>query len=143
MNEPITQVEIKGNLDEKTIETISSWNNEALFFISNNLYVNPTKIQNRDLLKAQVHTLLGIDEKMLDLKFSIRTKRHLEIIRKMTIGTRDMVNKRIETERLAVKNGQLLPVQAIYPFLIIEDNLLRYYPEGATISQITGFVDGE
>ncbi len=143
MEEPISQVEIKGNLDEKTIETITNWNNESLFFISNNLYLNPTKVQDKAVLIAQLATLLWEDKEILEKKFTIRKKRHLEIIRKMTIGTRDMVNKRIETEKAAVKNGQLIPTEAVYPFLIIEDNLLRYYPEWDTISQITGFVDGE
>lgn len=61
----------------------------------------------------------------------------------MSIWTRDMVNKRISTERLAVKNWQILEENTIYPFIKIEDNLVRYYPEGETISQITWFVDGE
>ena len=129
MEEPISQVEIKGDLDEKTIETITNWNNEALFFISNNLYLNPTKVQDKAVLIAQLSTLLSEDKAILEKKFTIRRKRHLEIVRKMTIGTRDIVNKRIETEKTAVKNGQLIPTEAVYPFLIIEDNLLRYYPE--------------
>jgi cell division protein FtsI/penicillin-binding protein 2 len=32
---------------------------------------------------------------------------------------------------------------AIFPFLKIEDNLVRYYPESTALGQITGFVDGE
>lgn len=50
----------------------------------------------------------------------------------MSIGTRDMVNKRIDTEIQAVKNKQLTPLEAIYPFIKIDDNLVRYYPEGRT-----------
>lgn len=61
----------------------------------------------------------------------------------MSIWTRDMVNKRITAERLAVKNGQVDEKNTIYPFIKIEDNLVRYYPEGNTLSQITWFVDGE
>lgn len=30
-----------------------------------------------------------------------------------------------------------------YPFVKIEDNLVRYYPEGTSMGQVTGFVDGE
>lgn len=51
------------------------------------------------------------------------------MIRKMSIDVRDMVSKRIETEKLALKNKQLNPEDAIAPFIKIEDNLVRYYPE--------------
>jgi len=61
----------------------------------------------------------------------------------MSIGTRDIVNKRINTEFQAVKNKQLTTLDAVFPFIKIDDNLVRYYPEGRTIGQITGFVDGE
>lgn len=40
-----------------------------------------------------------------------------------------MVNKRVTTEKAAVKNGQIDEFNAIYPFIKIEDNLVRYYPE--------------
>jgi cell division protein FtsI/penicillin-binding protein 2 len=143
ISEPITSVNIAADLDEEVIENIIARGHEELFFISNNLYVNPTKITNADVLTAELSTLLTIDPEILRNKFKIRTKQHLEIIRKMSIGTRDMVNKRISTEKLAVKNGQIEEQSTIYPFIKIEDNLIRYYPEGDTISQITGFVDGE
>ena len=70
-----------------------------------------------------------MDVETIKNKFKVRVKQHLEIIRKMSIGTRDIVSKRIETERLAVKNGQILEENTIYPFIKIEDNLVRYYPE--------------
>ena len=70
-----------------------------------------------------------MDVETIKNKFKVRAKQHLEIIRKMSIGTRDIVSKRIETERLAVKNGQILEENTIYPFIKIEDNLVRYYPE--------------
>jgi cell division protein FtsI/penicillin-binding protein 2 len=141
--EPITSVNIAADLDESIIENIIARGHEELFFISNNLYVNPTKVTNADVLTAELSALLNIEPEILQNKFKIRTKQHLEIIRKMSIGTRDMVNKRITTEKLAVKNGQIEEGTTVYPFIKIEDNLIRYYPEGNTISQITGFVDGE
>lgn len=143
ISEPITSVNISSNLDEAVIESIIARGHEELFFISNNLYVNPTKVQNPDVLAAELSALLNIDTETLKNKFKIRAKQHLEIIRKMSIGTRDAVTKRIATERQAVKEGQLEEKNSIYPFIKIEDNLIRYYPEGDTSSQITGFVDGE
>ncbi|MFZ2255728.1 MAG: hypothetical protein WAW59_02710 [Patescibacteria group bacterium] len=141
--EPITSVIIATNLEESLIENIINRGHEELFFISNNLYVNPTLVKNADVLTAELSSLLKLDATTLQNKFKIRAKQHLEIIRKMSIGTRDMVSKRIDTEKAAVKNGQIDETSAIYPFIKIEDNLVRYYPEGDTIAQITGFVDGE
>lgn len=143
MDAPIESVDIATNLSEETITTIESWQDPSLFFVVNNLYVNPTKVQNAPILTAQLSTLLGVPSDTITSKLTIRKKRHLEIIRKMSISVRDMVNKRIETEKLALKNKQLNPEDAISPFIKIEDNLVRYYPEGHTTGQITGFVDGE
>jgi len=143
MSEPITSVLLKENLDEKTIDEITKMDDPSLFFVSNNLYINPTKIDGRDALAKRLSVMLWLEESFLLSRFEIRARRHLEIIRKMSIWTRDLVTKRIAAEREAIKNGQIDPKNWIIPFLKIEDNLVRYYPEGSTISQITGFVDGE
>lgn len=143
MDTPIEDIDIASNLPEDVIATIESWQDPSLFFVVNNLRVNPTKVTNAPILVAQLSTLLDIPEETLNQKLTIRKRKHLEIIRKMSISVRDMVNKRIETEKLALKNNQLTPEQTIIPFLKIEDNLVRYFPEGHTTGQITGFVDGE
>jgi hypothetical protein len=42
------------------------------------------------------------------------------------------------------KNREIwIQENAIFPFIKIEDNLVRYYPEGEALGQITGFVDNE
>jgi hypothetical protein len=41
---PIESVLIKESLDEATIEQINTLADPALFFVVNNLYINPTKI---------------------------------------------------------------------------------------------------
>ncbi len=61
----------------------------------------------------------------------------------MSVSTRDAVMKRVNDERLAVKSKQMNEEEAIYPFIKIEDNLVRFYPEQGVAGQITGFVDGE
>ncbi len=143
MDSPIESVDIASNLSEETIAIIESWQDPALFFVVNNLYVNPTKVQNASILAAQLSTLLSVPVEIINQKFAIKKRKHLEIIRKMSISVRDMVNKRMETELLAFKNKQINSTDMVSPFLKIEDNLIRYYPEWHTIGQITGFVDGE
>lgn len=129
MDSPIESVDVASNLSEETIATIESWQDPSLFFVVNNLYVNPTKVQNAPILSAQLSTLLSIPVETVNQKLAIRKRKHLEIIRKMSIDVRDMVNKRIDTEQQALRNKQLNPEDAISPFLKIEDNLVRYYPE--------------
>ena len=55
----------------------------------------------------------------------------------MNIITRDIVKKRIDTEKAAMSTiaskdrGReiWMAENAVFPFLKIEDNLVRYYPE--------------
>jgi glutaredoxin 2 len=44
MDSPIESVELARDLDETTIEVIGSWQEPSLFFVVNNLYINPTKV---------------------------------------------------------------------------------------------------
>lgn len=129
MDTPIESVDVATNLSEETIATIESWQDPSLFFVVNNLYVNPTKVQNASILSAQLSTLLSISSDTITQKLTIRKRRHLEIIRKMSIDVRDMVNKRIDTENQAIRSKQMNRSEAISSFLKIEDNLVRYYPE--------------
>ncbi len=148
---PIESVLLKESLDESTIETINALDNPALFFVVNNLYVNPIKVIDSSALANKLTSILGISTEILEASFTIKKRRHLEILRKMNIMTRDIVKKRIDTEKWVLAT---IPVRdnsreiwiaenAIFPFIKIEDNLVRYYPEWEALGQITGFVDNE
>ncbi len=143
MDAPIESVNIKDNLSEDTIQRITAWQDPSLFFVVNNLYVNPTKVTDRSLLASKLKDALGLPLEEVQGKLEIRKKRHLEIIRKMSVSTRDAVIKRINTEKNAIKNKEILLENSIVPYLKIEDNLVRFYPERHIPGQITGFVDGE
>lgn len=54
MSTPIEDVDVATNLSEDIIATIGSWQDPSLFFVVNNLHVNPTKIQNAPVLAAQL-----------------------------------------------------------------------------------------
>ena len=58
METPIQSVEIAQKIDEKTRETILSWNNEALYFVVDNLYVDPTRVKNISILVTLLHNSL-------------------------------------------------------------------------------------
>jgi stage V sporulation protein D (sporulation-specific penicillin-binding protein) len=143
MDAPIESVELARDLDEWVIETIGSWQDPSLFFVVNNLYVNPSKVTNKEVLALKIAQVLTLDWGNIIQKLEIRKKRHLEIIRKMNVSTRDAIIKRLSAERNAIKNKELYMEDSVVPFVKIEDNLVRFYPERNIVSQITGFVDGE
>ncbi len=151
INTPIEDITIKESLDESTIEVINRLDNPALFFIVNNLHVNPSKITNPDILADKLVSILWIPKETLLWAFVIKKRQHLDILKKMSIMTRDIVKKRIDTEKwiLATLSSKdnireiWISENAIFPFIKIEDNLVRYYPEWEALGQITGFVDNE
>lgn len=143
MDAPIESVELAQALPEDVIRGIDNWQDDSLYFISNNLYINPIKVKNREELLSRLVNILGKSREELSPKFEIRKKRHLEIIRKMSVSTRDLITKRIHAEKQALSSKQLRKEDSIYYFLKIDDNLIRYYPERNIWSQIIWFVDGE
>lgn len=143
VDSPIESVQVAEGVEEAAANEISTWQDPSLFFVANNLYVNPTKVNDKTALATKLAPLLKTDVASLVPKFEIRKKRHLEIIRKMSVSTRDAVLKRINTEKAAIKNGQLLASESIITYIKIEDNLVRFYPERSIAGQITGFIDGE
>lgn len=137
MNTPIDSVLVKENCDEVTIENIGRINDNALFFVVNNLYVNPNKVTNAPILANQLTAIVNMPKDTLESLFVIKKRRHLEILRKMSINTRDIIKKRIEQEKAVLqtitnkdKAREIWTAEnAIFPFIKIEDNLMRYYPE--------------
>lgn len=146
---PIESVIIEENLDDATINKINTLSSEALFFVVNNLYVNPTKVTSPDLLSDRLSRILNIPKERILKKMEIRQKRHLEIIRTMSVATRDLVdnfltkNREITEKFITEAYGRakaegippsearkkVIAEYAVYPFIKIEDNFVRYYPE--------------
>lgn len=64
---------------------------------------------------------------------------------------KELVNNTLQQEYTKESNKnarqsireEVIRTYAIYPFIKIEDNLVRYYPEGRALGQITGFVDNQ
>lgn len=161
METPIESVLVSENLNDETIEKINNLNEKSLFFAINNLYVNPNLVTNKEILADKLITILDISREDLIAKFEIRPKRYMEVIRKMNVLTRDNVEKfykknkdfvsdkltqelaKVEKHQRATIREKILLENGIYPYLIIEPSLMRYYPEWESLGQITGFVDAE
>lgn len=142
MQSPIDAVQIGEKLTADQMRAIEALGDPSLYFVVDNLYVNPTKVSLPSMnLAIALSSILSIPAETIDPKLQIASRRYLLILNRMSLSMRDAVQERIDNEKLAIKNDQLVAEDSIYNFLIIEDNLVRYYPEGKISGQITGFVD--
>lgn len=142
----IDSVIIKENLNEKEIydlKELTEWSGSAFGVINNSLYVNPTQVGNKDILVEKLMNLLSLSKEELDFKLSKRTVRYVKILRKMGLSTRDMIDARVQAEKINIAQGRMLDTESISHFFILEANPTRFYPEKNMGGQIVGFVDNE
>ena len=55
---PIESVLVQENLNEKLADNINLWIDPSLFFVANNLYVNPTKVGDKNALANRLAGIL-------------------------------------------------------------------------------------
>lgn len=142
----IDSVIVKENLNEKEIRELGSlteWSGSSFGIINNSLYVDPTGIHNKDAIVMQLMDILSLSKEELDYKLSKRKVRYVRILRKMNLSTRDMIDNRIETEKINIAQWRMLDTESIFHFFILEANPTRFYPEKNMGGQIVGFVDNE
>ncbi len=100
-------------------------------------------VNNKDAMVAKLMNLLALSKEELDFKLSKRTVRYVKILRKMGLSTRDMIDARIQAEKVNIAQGRMLDTESISHFFILEANPTRFYPEKNMGGQIVGFVDNE
>ena len=100
-------------------------------------------VENKDVMVARLMNLLALSKEELDFKLSKRTVRYVKILRKMGLSTRDMIDARIQAEKVNIAQGRMLDTESISHFFILEANPTRFYPEKNMGGQIVGFVDNE
>ena len=130
MNTPVESMFLAENLSDEAINQINNLNNPALFFASNNLYVNPTKVQNGDDLASKLAGIIGKTADEMNIATHDLVENALEKNRETTKqAIADARSKVSDTkEKKAAEEAALLEY-AIYPFIKIEPNHVRYYPE--------------
>lgn len=144
MQSPIDAVQIGEKLTATQMNAIEALGDPSLSFVVDNLYVNPTLVTLPSMnLATRLSPILNIPPEKIDPKLQIRARQYMEVLKRMSISMREAIQTRIESEKLAIKNGQLTTEESIYSFIKIEDNLVRFYPETQISGQITGFVDAD
>lgn len=142
----IDSVIIKENLTDKEmvdLKDMTDGSGSAFGIINDSLYVDPTKVENKDSITTFLMNTLGLSKEELDFKLSKRTVRYVKILRKMGLSTRDMIDARVKAEKINIAQGRMLESESIYHFFILEANPTRFYPEKNMGGQIVGFVDNE
>lgn len=144
MQSPIDAVQIGEKLTAEQMNAIESLGDPSLYFVVDNLYVNPTLVSLPSLnLANKLSAILNIPAEKIDPKLQIRQRQYMEVLKRMSISMREAIQTRIDSEKMAIKNWQLAIEESIYSFIKIEDNLVRFYPETEISGQITGFVDAD
>ena len=142
INKPyIDFVLVAEHIDNDIIQEIKAWNETGLSFILDNLYIDPTIVLNPDALANKLSAKLWLTKASMLQKLEKRPPQYLKILQKMSISTRDRINERINSEKIAIKNEQINEEDSIYQFFIIESHPTRFYPEKTIGWQIIGFVD--
>jgi hypothetical protein len=69
----------------------------------NNLYANPTKINNSTLLSKQLSKILDLEEKTLNNQLKLRLVRYVKILNKLSLNIKNKIDLRILNEKNAIK----------------------------------------
>ncbi|NDK19896.1 penicillin-binding protein 2 [Candidatus Gracilibacteria bacterium] len=142
----IDSVIVKENLSKKEVDNLLEFTEgTGSYFgiINNSLYVDPTKVTDKDTIVAKLMTILSLSKEELDFKLSKRTVRYIKILKKIGLSARDMIDARVKAEKINIAQGRMLDTESIFHFLILEANPTRFYPEKNMGGQIVGFVNNE
>ncbi|MDD2515888.1 MAG: penicillin-binding protein 2 [Candidatus Gracilibacteria bacterium] len=134
---------LKENLESAQMQEIQAMNLEGIYFITNNLYADPTKVTDKQKTVSILAPKLNIKEDELDKKLKLVDLQYVSILKKLDLDLKDRIDKRVESESTAVKNKLLDIKNSIYRFLILESQPTRFYPENKLAAQITGFVTND
>lgn len=126
-------------IEEKT--GLAAFGTGGLYLIRDNLYVDPTAISNSGIIAEPLSQLLSLPRADIDFKLSLRSARYVKVIKKMSFATKDLLDERINNERMSLESGLLSEENSIFKFFIIEPQPTRFYPERTIGGQILGFVD--
>ncbi len=134
---------VKENLPTDELKEAEAFVYSGVTLIAGNIYVDPTTIKDPDFVSAKLQTILSMSKADVDSKIVKRPLRYLKILRRMSLGTKDYIDARLDDEKSATSKGLLKEVDSITSFLILEPHPTRFYPEKNMGGQIAGFVDNE
>ena len=138
-----TRIFLAGDVGPDAVAALASLENPGILIEWENIYVNPTKYDKTRSHGTSIATILDIPLQDFRDALKLRINRNVDIISKLDREVTDKVIEKILEEQQRVRDKELSPADAIYPFLKLEDHPVRIYPEGSIVSQVTWFVDGQ
>ncbi len=139
----ITAVLLAEWLSKEKVSLLSGLLLPWVYVNSDNLYINPEEVTDRDLLSTSVAQILWMKKEEVFYKIRRRDKRYTPIMNKLSISVSDEIELYIEEENQSIKQWILNRENSIWGFLILESNPHRLYPEKDNGSQIIGFLNRE
>lgn len=141
-SEFVTSVLVKENLNDTEISEVSDFIAQegvgsGMYFISNNLYLNPLTLVLSDEQKRRFAELTRMPEVSVARLLEKRRVRYVRLLTQISFDTKEY----IESELQAIKKQD--PKSPLLSAIILEPHPSRYYPQKYVGAQITGFVDGQ
>ncbi len=99
--------------------------------LGTNLYLNPLEVPDdrKAAYSAKLVQTFHLTQEQADFLLSKRPVRYVKILRRTNLSTKDFIDARLKEEKEAVKKGLLNEADGITPFIILEPNPTRFYPE--------------
>jgi cell division protein FtsI/penicillin-binding protein 2 len=122
---------VKESLTKDEIREMEAFSGSGFTLLSNNLYLNPLEVpeERKSAYAAKLVETFQMSQKQAEFLLSKRQVRYVRLIRRMNLSTKDFIENRLGEEKEAVKKGLLDGKEGVAPFIILEPNPTRFYPE--------------
>lgn len=108
-----------------------------MYFVSNNLYINPLTVAFSPAQRSSFIELADISSTILDRLLERRRVRYVKLLNQISFDTKEYIESELQSIKKQNSKSPLLSA------IILEPHPSRYYPQKYVGSQITGFVDGQ
>lgn len=137
----LTNVLIDKELDSEQMTAIIAMWLPGIYPQKSYIYANPEEIVDQNITAKKLAPFLWLNEDKIAHLLRKRDLKYVPIINKSSIYVYEYMKEVLDDEKEAVKKGLLKKTDAIYPFIILETQAHRFYPENDVASQIIWFVD--
>ncbi|EKE26285.1 MAG: hypothetical protein ACD_4C00344G0005 [uncultured bacterium (gcode 4)] len=136
----VDSVLIKPNLNENEIASVSKLWLDWVFLVINNLYADPTKVDQNKISKSLSDIIWMSESDIRDITKK-REVRYAKFLSKLSLQIKDKIDLRITNEKNAIKKWLLIDEDSIYKFIILEPHPTRFYPEKNLAAQVVWFTN--
>lgn len=137
----VESVLLPKEFDEADIEQIKNLWIKGIYPRNTYVYVNPEEISDNLAIAKRLSPIMWMNEDTLAHLFRKRALRYVPILNKTSIRVYEYLKEYIDDEKQAYKKWLVDEDNLVFPFVILETQPNRFYPESTVASQVIGFVD--